>query len=90
MGVALLEVAEAADELFAGDFFVVGEEVALGGLAGYVYDWRVLLVWVCLLLDQQHDIVSCVSGGTWKGPLTNVGVGCHASNCADHVVIQYV
>ena len=36
LSVALFEVAEAADELFAGDFGGVGEEVALGGLAGVV------------------------------------------------------
>ena len=36
LGVALFEVAEAADQLFAGDVGVVGEEVALGGLAGVV------------------------------------------------------
>ena len=36
LGVALLEVTEATDELFTGDFFVVGEEVALSGLTGVV------------------------------------------------------
>ena len=34
--VALLEVAQAADELLAGDVFVVGQEVTLGGLTGVV------------------------------------------------------
>lgn len=34
--VALLEVAQPADELLARYVFVVGEEVALGGLAGVV------------------------------------------------------
>ena len=36
MRIPLFQVAQAADELFAGDLFVVGEEVALGGLAGVV------------------------------------------------------
>ena len=36
LGVALLEVAQASDELLAGDLFVVGKEVSLGGLAGVV------------------------------------------------------
>ena len=34
--VALFEIAEAPDELLAGDVVVVGEEEALGGLAGVV------------------------------------------------------
>jgi hypothetical protein len=34
--VSLLEIAQAAHELLAGNVFVVGEEVALGGLAGVV------------------------------------------------------
>ena len=34
--VALLEVAEASYQLLAGDFGIVGLEVALGGLAGVV------------------------------------------------------
>ena len=36
LGVALLEVAEAAHELFAGDVGIVGEQVALRGLASVV------------------------------------------------------
>lgn len=36
LGVTLLEITHATDELFAGDFFVVGEKVALGSLAGVV------------------------------------------------------
>lgn len=36
LGVALLQIAETADELFARDFFAVGNEVALGGLSGVV------------------------------------------------------
>lgn len=36
LGVSLLEIAESADELFAGNVFVVGEEVSLGGLTGVV------------------------------------------------------
>ena len=36
LGVALFKVTQASDELFAGDFFVVGEEIALSGLAGVV------------------------------------------------------
>jgi hypothetical protein len=34
--VSLLEIAQAAHKLLAGNIFVVGEEVALGGLAGVV------------------------------------------------------
>lgn len=36
LGIALFEVAEASDELFARDFFIVREEVALGSLTGVV------------------------------------------------------
>lgn len=36
MGVALLEIAKSADELFARDVFVVGKEISLSGLASVV------------------------------------------------------
>lgn len=36
LGVSLLEIAQAADQLFAGNVLVVGEEVLLGSLAGVV------------------------------------------------------
>jgi len=36
LGVTLLQITESADELFAGDVFVVGEEVSLSGLSGVV------------------------------------------------------
>lgn len=36
LSVALLQVTESAYELFAGDVFVVGEEVSLSGLSGIV------------------------------------------------------
>lgn len=34
--VSLLQIAKAADQLFAWDVLIVGEEVTLGGLAGVV------------------------------------------------------
>lgn len=34
--VSLLQIAEATDELLAGDVFVISEEVSLSGLAGVV------------------------------------------------------
>ncbi len=56
--VALLQVTQAAHELLAGDVFVVGEEVLLGGLASVV--------------DED------------------VGVGGHACDGTDHVVVEDV
>lgn len=36
LGITLLEITHPADKLFTGNFFVVGQEVALGGLPGVV------------------------------------------------------
>lgn len=36
LSVALLQIAQATDELLARDVFVVGEKVSLSGLAGVV------------------------------------------------------
>lgn len=36
LSVALLEIAKTAHELLARDFFVVGEQISLGGLSGVV------------------------------------------------------
>lgn len=38
LSVALFQIAQATDELLAGDIFIVGEEVALCSLAGVVYE----------------------------------------------------
>lgn len=38
LGVSLLQIAQAANELLAGDLFIVGQEVALSRLTGVVYE----------------------------------------------------
>lgn len=38
LSVSLFQIAKTADELLARDVFIVGEEIALGGLTGVVYE----------------------------------------------------